>query len=666
MGATGEFELEHFGGLVERQSLTAFRDGLGPGPAPRELRVIIDRAVRVLTGLYVHLPLKQAAYAVDPLQQLQRLESRIAALDPASADYAEFSRLGFFQEMLAIFNGLHDLHTQYILPGRFRDHVAFLPFVVEEYWPDAGVRSTIVISKVAVDPDSPPELLDLFRDPLVDRVELRHWNGVPIRRWIEREADRNAGANAPASRERALDTLTARWLGTVPVPDEEWIDVSIAAVATDGPERLSTIRTEWRVGRLESPLVDAGCPPPHQALRIALDTDGEQRRALRERTRWITPAAASPATDAAPAGPQGESAPHFRWWIADATAGSEVGYVRIFTFATDDPAAFMQEFLRIVEHELRSPPGGLIIDVRGNPGGNVVAGEMLLEALSPRPIRPALLQFLNTRGALAFVTAEKRPPIATDPAYEDSIRHGLATGSQYSRGLPAQPEGDYNATGQRFDGPVALIVNGRSYSTCDLVAAGFQDNSIGEVIGTAGHTGGGGGIVIDYECLRALLTVPAGDPPEPTPPSAWPGLPPDGGLLQFALQRFARVGKEVTEILEDRGVLIPDELRCPPTRADVFRGNERLIAFAVARLRERAGTRGALRVDVRPGDAPALEVDVRGAATLQLSGPSGPWRTLHPAQTPIEVDLAGFADPWLRIEGYDAAGTLVVSRRTVV
>ena len=41
-----------------------------------------------------------------------------------------------------------------------------------------------------------------------------------------------------------------------------------------------------------------------------------------------------------------------------------------------------------------------------------------------------------------------------------------------------------NLFGQRYYGPVALIIDALCYSTTDIFAAGFQDHEIGPVIGT--------------------------------------------------------------------------------------------------------------------------------------------------------------------------------------
>ena len=83
---------------------------------------------------YVHLPLKVAMHAVNPVQRLRLLRTRLErqtaeTMDPEWVFHAELSRT---------FHSVRDLHTNYILPLPFSGKIAFLPFQVEEYFDDQG------------------------------------------------------------------------------------------------------------------------------------------------------------------------------------------------------------------------------------------------------------------------------------------------------------------------------------------------------------------------------------------------------------------------------------------------------------------------------------------------------------------------------------------------
>jgi hypothetical protein len=103
-------------------------------------RRIVEQALVLIEQNYVHLPHKIAMHAVNPVQRLRLMRARLnrsnaESLPPPAA---------FHDEMSEIFHTLRDLHTNYLLPEPFRGQLAFLPFLVEEFFekgqPKAGLR----------------------------------------------------------------------------------------------------------------------------------------------------------------------------------------------------------------------------------------------------------------------------------------------------------------------------------------------------------------------------------------------------------------------------------------------------------------------------------------------------------------------------------------------
>ena len=664
----GDDRSPDFGALTERQELREYRDALAR-MSRQDMSNVATAALNALSGLYVHLPMKRAVFAVDPVAALRRLIARVSSVSWVDPGEQRFWKLGFHEEMLAIFNSLHDLHTQYVAPEPFRDHVAFIPFMVEEFWnsPDPQVpeTSTLAITKLASrDPQVPRALRALFADGTVQVVEITSWNGVPIRRVLEIEAARGGGSNGPASWARALSTLTWRWLGTLPVPDEDWVRIGYVVHYADRDPTSHTLTTHWTVGKLQtSPFPDRwdsgltegqalepGQPQltvTAQAVGVAVDVTTACHIRLRSSTRWSTQADAP--------GPLGERRPFFRWDKPD----PDVGYVRIFSFETEAPYAFVADFVNIVTVELASPQHGLIIDIRGNPGGNVLAGELLLQYLGPNVVKPLNMQFLNTDSTLAFAT-RRAPDESQMRDFASSIEEGLNTGAQYSRGLPLLNPAEYNRAGQIYDAPVVLLVDALSFSTSDLVAAGFVDNGVGPVIGTAARTGAGGGNVMRYDALSDLTKPPDAEPALPRP---WRMLGDGSGLFQFALQRFVRANSAATEVLEDAGVTIEERLLRRPTYNDVYRRNTDLIEFAITELASQRNKRGSLKVE-RDVPAAALRLTTANVTHVTVTGVNDKLITTQDVagDGSATIDLSGVIVPWVRIAGYDAFGNLAVSR----
>ncbi len=93
--------------------------------------------------------------------------------------------------------------------------------------------------------------------------------------------------------------------------------------------------------------------------------------------------------------------------------------MRIATFNVDDDSAFLGEFIRIVGQLSQN---GMILDVRGNLGGLIHAGERLLQLLTPRPIEPCRFHFLNS------TRTEKITQRRAFRAWNESNRHAARGG----------------------------------------------------------------------------------------------------------------------------------------------------------------------------------------------------------------------------------------------
>src|ERR687891_1456788 len=81
-----------------------------------EKLLLVDQAMVLLDETYVHLELKRAMHAVEPIQRLRLLRHRLQ--QPAGATMRD---LELHNEMSLIFASVRDLHTNYLLPKPYRD-----------------------------------------------------------------------------------------------------------------------------------------------------------------------------------------------------------------------------------------------------------------------------------------------------------------------------------------------------------------------------------------------------------------------------------------------------------------------------------------------------------------------------------------------------------------
>jgi len=266
--------------------------------------------------------------------------------------------------------------------------------------------------------------------------------------------------------------------------------------------------------------------------------------------------------------------------------------VRLFDFEVGPNGPFVEEFKRVITAE-GFPQDGMIIDVRGNAGGNIRAGERLLQLFTPRRIKPELFEFINT--PLNLEICQTAPKGVDLERWAASISEAVISGATYSMGFPLTSEETCNDIGQVYHGPVLLITDALCYSTTDMFAAGFQDNEVGEILGTSDNTGAGGANVWNYHEFMKNARKVSKAPFKP--------LPRDTGL-RIAIRRSIRVGQREGRPLEEFG--ITPNRRYYMTKRDLVGHNEDLVTEAVRILREKPIY--SLSVKPVPGQRSSFEI----------------------------------------------------------
>jgi C-terminal processing protease CtpA/Prc len=608
-----------------------------------ERRLLVEQAMVLLERNYVHLDLKTAMHAVDPLQRLRLLlvQLRRARPDETGSDRR------FHSEMSEIFHSLRDLHTNYLLPEPYSGKIAYLPFMIEEYRDDDGQRRYLV-----------SHVVDGFdRPPFGAGVEVTHWSGIPIDTAIELNADRFAGSNRAARHARGLESLTIRPLVIHIPPYEQWVTLTYRT--DDDAEH--TLRQEWLVVDNLPAFIDAD-EVSGTAASLGLDLDADE--AGRARTLLFAPAVAkatreeaAEVTDA-PAAPGDElptTLPSVFRARSISTSSGVFGHIRIFTFNVRDPDGFVDEFLRLIG---LLPPDGLIIDVRGNGGGHIHASENTLQTLTPRTIKPEPVQFSSSDLNLTICRRHKDNPtgqIDLTPWFT-SLDLATETGAEYSGAFPITPTEGANARGQQYYGPVVLITDARCYSATDIFAAGFADHRIGTILGVDDNTGAGGANVWTHGLLTALLQFPT--PDEASPYVALPR----GANMRVSMRRTLRVGDDNTGTpVEDLGVT-PDVIH-RMTRDDVLHGNRDLLDKAGELLAGQPVRQLDVIADLDEGGALTLDIETQAIDRVDVyvdDRPHGSYDVSDGTTSrTVSDDVPGATR--LRVEGYDD-GELVAAR----
>ncbi len=631
-------------GLGTVRTMPQFRDHVAQGPlTDAQRRLVLDQAEILIGEVYAHLPLKRAMHAVDPLQALRLLRHRLG----------ELSETEFHVQLQRIFLGLRDLHTNYILPSRYAGF-AFLGIFLERCVVNG--RTAYLVTKTFDHITGDPQLQA--------GVEVTHWNGTPIQLAVEANAVREAGSNRAAQLAQGLQNMTLRPISMSLPPDEDWVDITYKVRGGTHETRVP-----WRVfesaGEVTTPGTLPNLPSGVTAAAdhlVGVDLRTELTRRAKRRLfapdsllETRLPAAQKrsqavansrkPRTDLA-AGPVATNRPdELKARIVD-TAHGTFGHLRIFTFHMQDQdiEAFLNEVIRLLG---QMPPDGLVLDVRGNGGGYVIAAEFLLQFLTPRTVAPEPFQFVTTPGTTELAR--------TVPDYGDwraSLEEAVTTGAAYSTALPLSPVDAVNSVGQIYQGPVVLVTDAQCYSACDIFAAGFQDHEIGPVLGVEANTGAGGANVVTHESLRGEWTD-----------GKLKQLP-KGAQMRVSLRRCLRVGARMGQPVEDLGVVhdVVPEL----TKRDLIEGNVDLMDAAGELLAQRQPR--VLRfasADAGTGKR-KLTVTSQGLASIDVYVNDRPVATKPVTDGTSQVTVPATGGDVVVVEGFDTAGTLAAATKAKV
>lgn len=608
-----------------------------------ERQGIVDQALVLIEQFYVHLPLKRAMHAVDPVQRLKLLRYRLQTL----------SERRFHDEMISIFMELRDLHTNYLLPAPFAFMTASLPLLIGEFI-EGGERKYLVTDVIAGRIDDPQ---------FEPGVMITHWNGIPMDRAVELNADRQAGSNPDARHAQGINTMTDRYMGLSAAPEETWVNLTY--VTTDDQERET--RVEWLVSEPDPSPTAVDPNSAENPLSRTLGIDVQTETIRRARKMLFRPEAMDlerqvTATFEARGGLKpGEAVPDAAMANISTfpdklqfrpvnTPHGEFGYIRIRSFNVgstgwDEVDAFVAEVVRIVR---LLPQNGLIVDVRGNGGGTIMAGERLLQIFTPEEIEPERLHFINTPSTLKL---SRHPDLEV---WRESIEQAVETGSPFSDGFPILPEEPKNCNrlGQQYHGPVVLLINGLCYSTTDIFAAGWQDHKIGRILGTDGNTGAGGANVWWHKALGGMLP----DRDSPIRPL------PKGTRMRVAMRRTSRVGERSGDPLEDLGV-VPDEIH-KMTKNDLLNNDEDLIAHAASLLTNLPVRALSVELDRATDSAVSVSTTTENISRLDVYIDGRPQRTfdVEDGATTFDLPLDSPGPHILELRGFDG-NELVAARR---
>jgi hypothetical protein len=167
------------------------------------------------------------------------------------------------------------------------------------------------------------------------------------------------------------------------------------------------------------------------------------------------------------------------------------------------------------------------------------------------------------------------------------------------------------------------------------------------VLGVEANTGAGGANVVAHEELRTEWTD-----------SALKQLP-KGVQMRVSLRRCLRVGTRMGQPVEDLGV-VPDTLH-GLTKRDLLEDNADLMAAAGALLAQEQPRLLRFTATAAGTKKRKLTITTGSVASIDVYVNDRPVATTATADGTVQTTIPAAARDVIRIEGYDAAGTLVAA-----
>jgi hypothetical protein len=169
-----------------------------------EKKKIIEAAKILLGDIWCHKFLKESIHSYHFEEQLGLLETDEDELDKISVKT-------FHETMKRIFLQAHDLHTNYI--SLATPFLIYIPILIEEYW-DQEIQHFFITAT--------SEKFQKFLGRTVT-----HWNGIPVRNYLEILGGHSGGSNKESRISRALEMLTQRDLSSYLIPEEDYVDLTL-------------------------------------------------------------------------------------------------------------------------------------------------------------------------------------------------------------------------------------------------------------------------------------------------------------------------------------------------------------------------------------------------------------------------------------------------------
>lgn len=505
-------------------------------------KLVLDQARLILEQLYVHQRIKTADFGptANPIPYLNQLESELTNI----------STIEFHQRLSAIFYRLRDLHTLYYLPSPYACYQSFLPFALKEV-KDQNGKEVIAVSEVGDDPDVVKYFPANFNVKVGDI--LTKYDGLDVEQAISRQMTRSLGANPSAARRNAILGLKFLQHNLDFLPQKDSIPV----------ELMNNLGVKYQVNAPWITWTDWDCLaeaqiPEYLAAPVLRKKKFKPKIKIhRSKTKGESIAKIN-------VGHTDE--PELYWQINHSKYGT-FGYIELASFTpdvltVDEVIARVKEIL--LQDEMKKTDG-LMIELRGNGGGQLPLAERLIQFFSPKSVAPTEFYLKNSSANSYYLNT-----LFKDDPFTVVLNKAVTMGWSFTGTHPITSNEVMNDEGQIYFKPIAVFTSSACYSACEVFSSLIQDNKLGTIFGEDVTTGGGGA---NTYSLNELL----GDFGDSVSTGPFKKLP-NNQNISFAWREGVRGGINKGRHIEDAGV--KSDRLSPPAMSDLFnRTNDQLLVL---------------------------------------------------------------------------------------
>ncbi len=412
--------------------------------------------------------------------------------------HASANDLDFYELMVEYVAQLQDGHDSYQLPSNF---VAQLGFGVDIY--DGRVLIEGVNRSV----------LPVSRYPFTIGDEIVSVDGTPVESLLQNFAKYARYGNDRSTQRAAASRIVTRPQSRMPHATDVGDFAMVQVRRSSGS--VETYSIPWVKSGLPLDKIDPAPMPQRKVPRASAAEESTARDALLELQHSADPDPVGllgygslqpvfnlPQTFVRRVG--GSFADDFVSGVY-VSGGNRIGFIRVPYYDPASSSAALAQFAGEIAY-MQSNTDGLVIDQTRNTGGFLCYGESILTYLMPGGFRPVgyelratreYLQYFANRLNTARVTGDANL-IAQYQTIYDAVLAAYSTSRARTTPVPmcgpsftrTEPT-DKNGVRLAYNKPMIMLTDEFSVSTADSVAAMFQDNGRGPLVGW--RTNGMGG-----------------------------------------------------------------------------------------------------------------------------------------------------------------------------